>query len=644
MTAEQNALAKIADDIARAAADEATGVLSGNESIRIVSRFLEDVEQPHLVQVAIILLQRFKATLAAGEEARVSALQPLTAAVEQVGLPALRRLTKVMESRHAFRAASSLAPLLNRCVVAAVQCCAFVIHDVSDATSVLALAELFDLTFQTLAEAVLDRIERVRPIDSSRLSKAFLLFSTQQDRLAAALAEAREGRRERSRQVVLAPAPAKPSHTWRNDELRQFWTENCAPIYEDGVPVEDLALMLLQAAEAEETPRSREAVMARLVNSENKRKDNASVTAAELDRLGPDIRRFGGLRAWVRALLLPGGPSLAGPGPFGTSGCVIAPPALASTLGSCSSRLGSPAAWASTTATTMWPQSARTTSSSFAPRADGRPPLAFAYSQKRRPPPPPLSARDGEAARSGSDCPVFDAVGRGLLRASQRLVLGEQHGVNARHSVWQDSALHAAATRDAKHAPLTTLLLDKGADANAEDKHLATPLHFAASAGHREAARTLICRGGAEVSRRDRWQNTPLHRAAENGQANVAKLLLEHGAGGDAKDAWGATPLHRAVGRGQRSVVEALLGSGCADLEAEDRSGLRPLHIAAQRGDYALARLLLESGASATARCGLAGRTAEQSARARGHADVATLLQNHAEWITPQTRSLVKAG
>merc|ERR1712039_156461 len=135
--------------------------------------------------------------------------------------------------------------------------------------------------------------------------------------------------------------------------------------------------------------------------------------------------------------------------------------------------------------------------------------------------------------------------------------------------------------------------------------------------------------------------STPLHKAAACGSADMVDMLLSNGAAPHLADEWGYTPLHRAVARGQRHVAEKLLKSGQVDVNAEDHRGDRPLHQAASSGDYALVKLLLEHGGTASVRSRLAGKTPEECARARGHMDVATLLQHKHEWVSRQSRDVV---
>lgn len=78
------------------------------------------------------------------------------------------------------------------------------------------------------------------------------------------------------------------------------------------------------------------------------------------------------------------------------------------------------------------------------------------------------------------------------------------------------TALHHAVA--ARSLPMLTLLLRRGADANAASDLQETPLHLAAAAGDAAAVRALLA-AGADPNRSDVLKYTPLHAVAREGRA-----------------------------------------------------------------------------------------------------------------------------
>jgi ankyrin repeat protein len=90
------------------------------------------------------------------------------------------------------------------------------------------------------------------------------------------------------------------------------------------------------------------------------------------------------------------------------------------------------------------------------------------------------------------------------------------------------------------------VLIQRGADLNAEGEIGAAPLHAAILIGSTEAARALL-EAGARVDATNRSGHTPLHYAAIFGRAAIAAELIRRGAPVNARDREGKTPLGRAL-------------------------------------------------------------------------------------------------
>jgi ankyrin repeat protein len=89
----------------------------------------------------------------------------------------------------------------------------------------------------------------------------------------------------------------------------------------------------------------------------------------------------------------------------------------------------------------------------------------------------------------------------------------------------------------------------------------------------------------------DIFKHTPLHLASAKGRADVAEILLEHGACIDALSKLG-TPLFRAVDNGHFDVARLLLKRG-ADPQIQGIHNLTPFQVATQKGHTQIAQLLL---------------------------------------------------
>lgn len=111
------------------------------------------------------------------------------------------------------------------------------------------------------------------------------------------------------------------------------------------------------------------------------------------------------------------------------------------------------------------------------------------------------------------------------------------------HSYW--TPMHHACWNG--HIEVVRLLLDAGASVNITNGDGESPFNdaceFARRTGDLSIVRLLLERNVADVDTTDNYESTPLHDACWGCHADLARLLLEHGADVDARDIDGYTPI-----------------------------------------------------------------------------------------------------
>jgi ankyrin repeat protein len=175
----------------------------------------------------------------------------------------------------------------------------------------------------------------------------------------------------------------------------------------------------------------------------------------------------------------------------------------------------------------------------------------------------------------------------------------------------------------------TRLLLDKGADVNAQGGLYGNALQAASSGGHEQVVKTLLDKGADVNAQGGRYSNA-LQAASARGHEQIVKTLLDKGANVNAQGGGFGNALQAASARGHEQVVKTLLDKG-ADVNAQGREYGNALQAASLGGHEQVVKTLLDAGADVNAQGGYYGN-ALQAASYGGHEQVVkTLLDKGAD-------------
>jgi ankyrin repeat protein len=227
------------------------------------------------------------------------------------------------------------------------------------------------------------------------------------------------------------------------------------------------------------------------------------------------------------------------------------------------------------------------------------------------------------AAAASTDLRLVEAV-RNRDAVQVRALLAERVDANVKQPDGA-TALHWAAQWE--DLATVDLLIHAGAEVNAANDYGVTPLAVACQNGGTASAKVVekLLNAGANPNASLPSGETVLMSASFAGNVDTVKVLLDRGAGVNAKEAAkGQTALMWAASQGHREVVRVLLDHG-ADVNARSMGQFTPLLFAARRGDIELARTLIAAGADIEAK-GADGSTPLLIATFRGHVNLAKAL------------------
>jgi ankyrin repeat protein len=215
--------------------------------------------------------------------------------------------------------------------------------------------------------------------------------------------------------------------------------------------------------------------------------------------------------------------------------------------------------------------------------------------------------------------PVYYAAQLGLSTIT-RLLLDKGADVNAQGGEY-GNALQAASWRS--HDKIVKLLLDKGADVNAQGGEYGNALQAASFNGNKKIVKLLLDKGADVNAQGGRYGNA-LQAASLGGHEAVVQLLLDKGADVNAQGGRYGNALQAASSRGHEAVVQLLLDKG-ADVNAQGGGYSNALQAASFDGNEKIVKLLLDKGADVNAQGGRYGN-ALQAASLEGHEAVVQLL------------------
>ncbi|XP_054287681.1 uncharacterized protein LOC129003414 [Macrosteles quadrilineatus] len=142
-----------------------------------------------------------------------------------------------------------------------------------------------------------------------------------------------------------------------------------------------------------------------------------------------------------------------------------------------------------------------------------------------------------------------------------------------------------------------SLLIEYGADINAKDRNLDTPLHLCLS--EPSSFGTLLLDKGCEIDLKNSHGCTQLQIAVERGCQLIANILINKGADISVKGFCGKSLLHIAVLNRSKKIVKKLIQNG-AEIDCKDDNGRTALHYAARdcNFDKTVVNLILMSGSN----------------------------------------------
>ena len=112
------------------------------------------------------------------------------------------------------------------------------------------------------------------------------------------------------------------------------------------------------------------------------------------------------------------------------------------------------------------------------------------------------------------------------------------------------------------HNKIVQILLERGADVNAQGGEYGNALQAALVKGHDQAVVKMLLEHGADVNAQGGFHGNALQAASARGRDRIVQTLLEHGADVNAQGGFHGNALQAALAKGHDQVVQILLKHG----------------------------------------------------------------------------------
>ncbi|KAK6436813.1 hypothetical protein LTR95_006993 [Oleoguttula sp. CCFEE 5521] len=192
--------------------------------------------------------------------------------------------------------------------------------------------------------------------------------------------------------------------------------------------------------------------------------------------------------------------------------------------------------------------------------------------------------------------------------------------INAQGGMYRN-ALHAASFGGLEK--VVEMLIDAGADVNAQGGDCGNALQTASLRGHEKVVQMLM-NAGADVNAQGGVYNNALQAASFGGNKEVVEMLMNAGADVNGKGGSYGNALQAASFRGHETVVQMLMDAGTDGNALGGHFG-NALQAASFGGHEKVVQMLVDAGADVNAQGGHFGN-ALKAASARGHETVVRLL------------------